>query len=111
MIIKEKTVTILDTDSLSEGINLGADHLAGIIILGAPAGNTITFQMVEEDDTAHDVYNKDGEVEYPFIADAYVGLKPDEFFGIKEIKVRTGNTGTPTAQTEDITVRLFIRIY
>lgn len=111
MIIKEKTVTILNTASLSEGINLGADHLAGLIVLGSPVGTTVTFQMVEEDDTAHDVYNKDGEVEYPFIADAYVGLKPDEFFGIKEIKIRTGNTATPSDQTEDITIRLFIRIY
>lgn len=100
--------TIANGAALSGAVNLEHMDLFAIEMPAAWTAAAITFSASYDGTTYLDVYEDDGdEVSFTVDASRYVLIRdPAKFFGIKQIKVRSGTTGTPVNQGGARTVNL-----
>lgn len=105
-------VTILDTESLSSALHLRGRVVVGIYIPASWTTGNITFQACDtEDGTFVDVYTLTAELAATSAASSrYVALDPVNFHGINFLKIRSGTSGTPVAQSGDITLQLMLAV-
>jgi hypothetical protein len=96
-----RTFTIANNASLSDAVSLDEAALVGLIMPGTWTAADLTLQGAgENDETAFlNVYDKDGtEVTIDAAASRYILLEPGKFAGIKQLKIRSGTSGTPVNQ-------------
>jgi hypothetical protein len=106
-------VTIANAASLSNAALLGDQVLVGIAMSAAWTAASLTFQVSFDDGvTWTDLYDDAGvEVKLsPTSPDGkYLALSPDPFGGVLWLKVRSGTTGTPVAQSAARSLTLVTR--
>ena len=94
--------------SLSEAVDL-SDVRALAVQLPASinSATALTFQGSADGVTYNNLFDSTGtEVSIAVAASRFVALDPAVFAGIPYLKARTGTSGSPTAQTADITLTL-----
>lgn len=101
------TVTIAESASLSEGLDLIDRTLARIVMPAAWTAADITFQSSADGITYNDMYDQFGS-EYTVTADASqdIGLNLADFIGVRFIKVRSGTSGSAVTQDAARTITL-----
>lgn len=103
-------VTIADGESLSPAVNLGGRVLVGVEVPASWTAASLTFQACSTaDGTYTDLYDSAGEVAITTMdSSRYISLPSDTFLGVKHLKLRSGVTATPVAQSGDITINLLV---
>lgn len=95
------TATIANGASLSNALLINEAMLVGIIMPGTWTTANLTLQGAGENDesTFNNVYDKDGtEVTINAAASRYITLEPAKFAGIKQLKIRSGTSGSAVNQ-------------
>lgn len=95
------TATIANGAALSGAINLGNSRLVAIQMPAAWTAANLTFQAAESaGGTFQDVYDSGGtEVSVTAAASRFISLlETQRYRGMRNIKVRSGTTGTPVNQ-------------
>jgi len=94
------TATIAESASLSGEINLKGGRLFAIVMPAAWTTANLTFQAATlQGGTYNDVYDEDGtEVAVTAAASRLIILEPARWLGVRNLKVRSGTTGTPVNQ-------------
>lgn len=104
------TVTIANNQSLSPTVDLSGWTLVGI---GMPATWTtagLTLQASTNNSTWKDVYDATGtEVTIQADASQFILLNPQNYFGLRYLKIRSGTSGTPVNQGAARTITLILR--
>lgn len=111
------SVTISDSASLSDSIDLNEHMLVGIEVPSSWTTANITFQVANvgvsgAEGTFYDLYDQNGNEVTVTVAGTgskAFTLVPANFAGFRFLKVRSGTTATPVAQSGDITLRLITR--
>jgi hypothetical protein len=97
---------------LSDTVDLTEYGLIAVAIQMPAAWDAaaLTFQASADGSTYNDVYNSSG-TEYTVQAAAarYIPLDVIDFAGMPYIKIRSGTTGTPVAQTLESLLTVVIR--
>lgn len=109
--IVNREVTIANGASLSSALQIDEAFLVGIIMPGTWTAANLTLQGAGENDesTFNNVYDKDGtEVTITAAASRYITLEPAKFAGIKQLKVRSGTSGTPVNQGGSRTIVIIL---
>lgn len=107
MWIRKKTVTILDTESISEAIDLGSRNIIAIMVPTGFTGSEITFSVSTDGETYYDLYTSAGvETSITIGLDEYRRLDADIAIGFNHFKLRAGNAAVPTAQSQDVVIEL-----
>jgi hypothetical protein len=105
-----QTVTaclIANTNSLSGAIDLDIYRLVGIAIPATFEPTQLTFQSSYDNATWNNVYDASGAEKIVAVGvSRRVIIQPNEFFGIRYLKVRGGTSGTPTVVAADRTLQL-----
>lgn len=97
------TATILDTASLSDGVNIGGVEPVNIQVPATIDGSQFTFQVSNDDSTYVNLYDEAGnEIAVQFGASRGVRLDPNDFRGWTYMKVRTGTAASPSVQAQDV---------
>ncbi len=104
--------TVEAGECLSESLDLGNKHAAGIMINDPNLiGSIVSFQMSLDGVNFEDIYDFAG-TEYTLpIRQGYVPLRPSIFSGIVYLKIRIGSSVFPVFQSHDIGVNLITRNY
>jgi hypothetical protein len=110
------SVTIASGASLSGAINLGDKVLSAIIMPASWTAAALTFQASDDGGTTwKDMYDDGGNEISILSANAVAGRRisvdPSAFAGIDLIKVRSGTSGSATAQGADRVITLVSRKY
>lgn len=93
--------------SLSGAIDLGAGRLARIVLPAALTGTQLTFQTSYDGTNYANLYDETGsEVAYTVAASREVRAPITDWLGIRWLKIRTGTSGSPTAQGADRALKL-----
>lgn len=104
------TVTIPVNEDLSDAADLADGTLAAIIMPSAWDAADLSFQASGDGNTFVDLYDEQAqEVTVNADADMYIRLAPVEWEGIRHIKVRSGTSSVPVAQTDDREIILVTR--
>lgn len=101
MPVVHRTFTIANGASLSSAVMIDEAMLVGIIMPGTWTAANLTLQAAGENDesTFNNVYDKDGtEVTITAAASRYITLEPAKFAGIKQLKIRSGTSGSAVNQ-------------
>lgn len=94
--------TIAVGASLSNGVNLGGQRVAAIVVPPNTEGSALTFQGSADGVNWYNLYADESgttEVSVAITVGAVNVLPRDIFAGIPHLKVRTGTAASPTAQT------------
>ena len=106
----ERTVTIADSASLSEEIDLGS---AVLVALQPDSGwntNAISFQSRGEDNALGTLKYEGVEVSAAaVVALDMITFSPSKFAGVRYLKVRSGTAGSAVNQTGDSILTLILR--
>lgn len=104
-----QTVTIASAGSLSAEVPIEGLTLAGIIMPAAWTTANLTFQGGIVSGTVENLYDEYGtEVTVTAAASRYIAVSPEQFVGIKYLKVRSGTSGTPVAQGAERSLTLVL---
>ena len=99
-------ITILNTDSLSDALDLRGGILQGILMPAVWTAANITF----EEESTFDAYDAAGtELTAIAAASRYIALDPIDFAGFRSIYLRSGTTGVPVNQVAEAEIILLIR--
>jgi hypothetical protein len=110
MTIIYEAITIANGASLSGKIRISDSLLCGIVMSDGWDAADITFQASRDDVTYNDVYDDAGDEKTVTVAaDRHVVLEPSGFAGMSWIKLRSGTSGTPVAQSAARTLYLVLR--
>ena len=103
--------TIASGQSLSAAIPLKGHTLVGIQMPAAWTAASITLQAcATESGTYGDVYEADGtELEFTVSAGQHIILSAAQMISIKNVKVRSGTSGTPVNQGAERSITLLVR--
>ena len=101
-------VTVSSGASLSESINLGSTRLSAIMMPADWTAADLTFQASPNSGgTYHNLYDEaDAEVVVQAAEDRYIILSPDVWSGVRNLKIRSGTSGTPVNQAADRAITL-----
>lgn len=98
--------TIASGQSLSNAINIGELHLAGIQFPSGWDAASVTFQASVDNVNFVDVYTTTAELSITAAgANRYILLDPHQFSGMRYIKIRSGVSATPVNQTANRIIR------
>lgn len=102
--------TIANGASLSGAVNLEHSDLFAIEMPSAWTAAVMTFQGSYDGTTYLDLYDDAGaEISFTVDASRYVLVRdPAKFYGVKQVKVRSGTAGTPVNQGGARTVNLIV---
>ena len=106
-----KVATIDAAQSLSDGIELGSAVLMGVIMPEAWDTAHLSFQASNDGTNYFDLYDVYGDevlVEVPDADYFITGFDPAITRSVNSIKVRSGTTGTPVAQTLESLITLIL---
>ncbi|KKM64769.1 hypothetical protein LCGC14_1498010 [marine sediment metagenome] len=108
--IIERTVTILDGQSLSEEITIEDAVLVSIQPDSAWNTAAISFQARTTDNALGDIKFEGSELTANAIAaEEYVTFTPGKFAGVQFLKVRSGTSAAAVNQTGDSVITLILR--
>lgn len=95
-----KTATIANGQSLSGAVDLGTMRLFAIVMPATMTGTSLTFQASHDGSTYNNVYDDGGnELTYTTAASRYIVVSsPAKWIGIRYLKVRSGTSGSATAE-------------
>jgi len=108
-IIVVQSVTIVNTQSLSNFVRFKQTTFVGYII---PAGWTtanLTFQASTDDSTFIDISDNFGNEIQHVVDTGYILFDPSIFAGVRVLKVRSGTSSTPVAQGADRIIQILSR--
>lgn len=111
MLVVNKTFTIASGASLSDAIDISEAVLVGIKLPSTWTAANLTIQAADEDaeSTFNNVYDQTGtEVTITASASRHVILEPAKFAGMKQIKLRSGTSGTPVNQAAGRTIVAYL---
>lgn len=99
------TATIADTESLSGAINISGRgaSIVGLVMPDTWDAAALTFQGSYDGTTFFDLFTTSGDevtISSP-AADAWYLIAPGDFAGVPYLKIRSGTSATPVAQTGD----------
>lgn len=99
--------TIASGQSLSGGVDLGAFRLVGLSIPATFEPTTLTFQSSFDNTTWNNMFTSAG-VEVSVVAGTSrrIILAPQDFYGIRYIRVRGGTSATPTTVAAQRIIKL-----
>ncbi len=104
------TVQIVNGASLSDPADLWGCLVGAIQLPSAMTGTSLSFQGSYDGYTFADIYDDTGaEVNPTSAAGHMVLLDPATFGCIRYLKVRSGTTGTPTAEPQTRNIQLLVR--
>jgi hypothetical protein len=93
------TATIANGESLSGAVDFGSARLTRIVMPAAWTAANLTFQSSYNGTDFNNLYDVFG-TQYTAIADASraIIIPPNDFIGIRYLKVRSGTSGSPVNQ-------------
>lgn len=95
--IATANAVISNGQSLSAAVDLGQSRLARIVVPASFEGTSLTFQVSPDGITYYNAYDNTGaEYAVPVGASRSVGLPPEDFLGVRYLKLRSGTSGAPT---------------
>jgi len=106
--ITNPIATIAAAGSLSNGCYVGHGKLVSLIMPASWDAAVLTFQGSADGVTYYDIYDYQG-AEVVVQADTSRMITIDEFEGAPWIKLRSGTTGAPVAQTVAAAITLVIQ--
>lgn len=111
-IIDTVTATISNGQSLSDPINFSGLRLFAIAVPPGMLGGVLTFQMSPDGGfTWLNVYDQYGdEITATFTAGTCIVLEPAKFASLQNLRIRSGKSAAPVAQTADGALQLVLRI-
>lgn len=101
VIFNTKTATIAATESLSGVVALGAGAPVAIQMPAGWDAADVTFQGSLDGVNFYDLYDESIELQIAVDADRLVSIGASPFAGIPYLKVRSGTSDTPVAQSAD----------
>lgn len=108
--IIERTVTILDGESLSGEVEIGDTVLVAIQPDDGWNTAAISFQARSENNALGDLKFEGSELTANAIeAEEYVTFTPGKFAGVQFLKVRSGTSASAVSQTGDSVITLILR--
>lgn len=88
-----KSAVIPSSGDTSPEVDLGVHRLVGIILPGTFTGTALTFLMSDASGGTFVAVNNDsGLISKTVAANKYLPVNPDDFLGIRFIKVKSGST-------------------
>lgn len=103
-------LTISAGQSVSNAVQLAERLLVGIVMPSGWAAADLTFQASRDNVTYRNVYDDSGnEKAVVAAASRHIVITPSDFAGIEWLKIRSGTSGVPVAQTADQTITLVVR--
>jgi hypothetical protein len=105
------TTTIADGTSLSAALGLGSKTLCGIILPSTWNAASLTFQCSPDGTTFYEVVTAAAGAAATVVAAAgqFVQIDPALWHGINLVKIRSGTSGAPVAQTGAQVVTAVVR--
>lgn len=104
------SVTIASGQSVSPLVNLGAKTLVAIGMPAAWDAAVLTFQSTVDDTNFLNVWTAAGtELSVPAAAGLYIPIDRTLWYSLNSIKLRSGTSVTPVAQTANRTLILVTR--
>ncbi len=100
--------TIIQDASLSDAVNLRGEVLVGVRMCAVWDAANLTFQVSMDNVTYLDAYSSAGaeHVVTVHVISSHIWVDPTNFAGYRWLKVRSGTTGTPVAQSDGDESRL-----
>lgn len=92
------TSTIALSGSLAASVDLEGKTLLGIIMPSAWTAASLTFSVSADNTTFVDLYDSSVEVSVAAGINRFIRLNPNDWVGIRYIKVRSGTTAVPVTQ-------------
>lgn len=92
-------LTIALGQSLSQSFPLNNDALAGITVASGSSITQLSFQGSLDDSTYFDIYNEGSEYKVTVAGGVFTSLSTNVFLGVRFVKVRAGNAGSPSTQS------------
>lgn len=112
MQIHTKNVVIKDEQSVSEALDCGVGFFPiRIIVPSAIAGDTLGFQISNDNGVFRPMKHEGVEVTFDMAADDDSGLDPGKFAGVRWLKLVSLTGSTPEVQTADRTFQVVMRGY
>jgi len=106
----ERTVTIADSASLSDEIDLGDAVLVALQPDSAWDTNAVSFQARGADPALGTLKYEGVEVSFAAVAaEDFVTFSPSKFAGVRFLKVRSGTAGSAVNQSGASVVTLILR--
>ncbi len=107
------SATIADGASLSSTVTLNGRHIVGIITPATLAGTSLTFQGAADGATFNNIFDTAGsEVTWTISTSRFIPVTPATFAGLQSVKLRTGTSGSPSAQSgADRVITVVVRTY
>lgn len=108
---KPLVATIADGQSLSGIVDLAGSSLVGIMTSAGWATADLTFQTCPDSTTCANYCDVQGAeiVISSVAASSYRALDPSDFAGVRFVRVRSGTSGSPVAQSGGDNVSLIVR--
>lgn len=104
------TTTITAGASLSSAIDLGGGVLAGIIIPSTWTTASLTFQVSNDGVNYYNLYDEYGsEVTATPAAGTFMRLSAGDYFGVPQIKLRSGTAASAVNQVSTARLILVLR--
>jgi hypothetical protein len=109
--IKALSATIANGASLSDAVDLLKHEVVGLVMPSAWTAASVTFQGSQDGSTYNDLYDSGGtEKSYTVAASRHVLLSaPEDFRGVRYLKVRSGTAGTPVNQGAERIIKVLIK--
>lgn len=107
-IIRPLDVTIANGASLSGSTNLAGHILCGFYMPSAWTAASITLQASYDGTNFSDVYYDGSEVSITASASQYISLDPQRYFGIQQIRVRSGTSSSAVNQAAERVIKLMV---
>lgn len=99
MLIRKAVAKIAKDGSITGVIDLAGYALCGIQMPAAWTAADLTFQVSHDGQTFADLYDHDdNEVAVKVDAARFIQLNPQDWLGVRFLKIRSGSAQTPTTQ-------------
>lgn len=97
--------------SLSPEVDLGQQTLVGIVMPAAWTAASLTFQVSPDGGTTWvELYTYAGVALALTVGTSqYIAVDPTQWKGVYSVKVRSGTSGTPVAQSAQATIGLVVK--
>jgi hypothetical protein len=110
----KRNVVILDTEDLSDALNIDGFVWVGIEMPAAWDAADLTIQTSSEEKEIHfkDLYDSAGnEITIAADVDRVIRLFPSDLTPVRWLKLRSGTSGSPVAQTGDRVIGILLRAF
>jgi hypothetical protein len=110
MLLKIYPTVIASGASLSGGVSIGGNTLAGIAVYSGWLAAGLSFAVSPDGGTTWlELQSTAASVAYTVAASQFVQFDPAAWLGINTIKVRSGTAGSPVVQTNGAKIDLITR--